>query len=105
MGGVMLGMYANDKPEPVTVEISERGIKLNNDLYIHETIQSFWMYQDHHKQNQLLIVTGRKILPQRIISIPETISPTELRNYLMEHLEEKESKPTMVDVLAESFGL
>ena len=105
MGGIMLGFYANDKPEPVTVELSERGVKLNKDLYIYETIQSFWMYQDHKKRDQLLIVTGRKILPQRIITLPENIPATEIRNYLLQFIEEKESKPTMIDILAESFGL
>ncbi len=105
LGGIMLGVYANDKPEPVHVEISERGIKLNRDLYIYETIASFWMYRDHKDRNQLVVVTGRKIMPQRIISIPETISPVEVRKYLLEFIEEKETKQNMIDMLAESFGL
>lgn len=105
LGGTMLGMYANDKPKPVAVEISERGIKLDRDLYIFETIESFWMYKDQRDTNQLLIVTGRKILPQRIISIPESIPVLELRNYLAQRIEEKESKPTLLNTLAQSFGL
>jgi hypothetical protein len=52
-----------------------------------------------------MFVTGRKILPQRIISLPETISATEIRTYLLERLEEKESKQAMIDTLAKSFGL
>jgi hypothetical protein len=105
MGGVMLGLYANDRPEPVHVEVSERGIKLNDDLYIYETMQSFWMYRDHKNRDQIVLVTGRKIMPQRIISLPESIPALEIRRYLMEHLEEKESKPTMIDIIADSFGL
>lgn len=105
LGGIMLGIYANDKPHPVTVEISERGIKLNKDLYLYETMESFWMYQDHKQRNQIIIVTGRKVLPQRIISLPETIPATEIRNYLLKFITEKESKPNMIDVMAESFGL
>jgi hypothetical protein len=101
----MLGAYANDKPEPVHVEISERGIKLNRDLYIYETIASFWMYKDHNDRDQLVIVTGRKIMPQRIVSLPETVNPLELRKYLITFIEEKETKKNMLDTLAESFGL
>lgn len=105
VGGIMLGVYANDRPEPVHVEISERGIKLNRDLYIYETIASFWMYKDHKGRDQLVVVTGRKIMPQRIISLPETIPAVEIRKYLIEFIEEKETKPSIIDTLAESFGL
>lgn len=105
LGGTMLGMYANDKPAPVIVEISERGIKLNKDLYIYETIESFWMFKDHRDNNQIMIVTGRKVLPQRIISLPDTVPVIEIRNFLLEKIEEKETKPTLIDTLAQSFGL
>jgi hypothetical protein len=105
LGGAMLAMFANDKPEPVVVEISERGIRLNKDLYIYETIQSFWMFKDHNDKNQIMIVTGRKVLPQRIISLPDTIPATDIRNFLLEKIEEKETKPTLIDTLAQSFGL
>lgn len=105
LGGTMLGMYANDKPAPVTVEISERGIKLNRDLYLYETVESFWMYQDPRGVNQLLLVTGRKILPQRIVTIPETIPVLELHNFLLQRIEEKETKPTLLNTVAQSFGL
>ena len=63
------------------------------------------MYQDHKKKNQILIVTGRKVMPQRIISLPDDIPAIEIRKYLMQFIDEKESKPTIIDILAESFGL
>lgn len=105
LGGSLLAKYANDVPHPVTVEISQRGIKLNDDLYTYETIVSFWMYQDAKQKNQLLIVTGRKILPQRIVTLPAEIPVIAIREYLMDFIEEKESKPSTIDILAESFGL
>lgn len=105
VGGVMLGIYANDRPDPVHVEISEHGIKLNKELYLFETMQSFWMYRDHKDQDQLLVVTGSKILPQRIISLPSDVSPTEIRAFLLNYIPEKEAKPIMLDMLAGSFGL
>lgn len=105
LGGSMLGFYANDRPHPVQVELSERGIKLNKDLYTYETIQSFWMYRDHKERDQLLVVTGRKILPHRIVTLPEDVPATEIRSYLMRFVDEKESKPHLLDLLAESFGL
>ncbi|NBV42507.1 hypothetical protein EBR96_07045 [bacterium] len=105
VGGIMLAIYANDRPDPVHVEISERGIKLNQELYLFETIQSFWMYRDHKNHDQIIIVTGRKIMPQRIVSLPDDIPATELRSFLLRFITEKEAKPTIIDTLAGSFGL
>jgi hypothetical protein len=105
LGGLMLGFYANDKPRPVHVELSSRGIKLNEDLYTHETLQSFWIYTDHRGRKQLIIVTGRPVLPQRIVTLPSDIPANIIRQYLMAFVEEKETRPSAVDILAESIGV
>jgi hypothetical protein len=105
LGGFMLGYYGNDKPHDAHVELSERGVRINNDFYRYETMRSFWIYLDHKKRERIIFVTGRPIMPERIITLPDTLSPNELRNFLLEYIEEKETKPSAIDILSESFGL
>lgn len=105
IGGVLLGYYANDKAEPVHVEISERGIKLDEVFFSYDTMKSFWMYQDAQKKNQLMLITGRSLLPERILSIPDTIPPLELHAFLIERMEEKETKRSSLNIIAETLGL
>ena len=105
LGGLLLAFYGNDRPMPVHVEISERGIKMNDDLYTHETIKSFWMYVDHKKRNRLSIITSRTALPERIVMLPDDISAREIRAYLLRFAEEKETNPSLLNVLAETVGL
>lgn len=104
LGGFMLAYSANDKPSMVTVEISDRGVKINKDLYTYETIRSFWMYTDTKNKNQLLLVTGRAWMPKHIIALPDSISAKDIRVYLLDHIEEKETKPSVVDTLIDAFG-
>lgn len=104
IGGLLLGFYANDRPRQVHIELSERGVKIDKSLYTYETLKSFWIYQDQQKQNKLIIVTGRPVMPQRIVTLPIETSPLEIRNYLLKGLEEKESKPSIIDILAEAIG-
>ncbi len=104
-GGILIGWHANDVPDPIHVEISERGIMLGKDLYTYDTIKSFWMYTDHSDHNKIIIVTSRTVMPQRILTLSETIKPTEIREYLLDCVDEKESKPTSLELLAESIGL
>ena len=105
LGGTLLGFYANDRPHPISVEISARGIKFNKELYTYETMQSFWMYTDPKGIHKLLVVTGRPVMPERIVTLPETIPPTQIRNFLLQHLPEKETAPSAMDIVAESMGL
>lgn len=105
LGGVFIGFYGNDRPFHVHVEISERGIKLDRNLYAYEAIKSFWMYHDHRGHNRLLIVTARPVMPMRIVTLPDDIPATEVRDYLSNFIEEKESKPSTIDLLAEAVGL
>ena len=90
---------------PVHIELSERGIKLNDDLYTHDTIKSFWMYVDHKKRNRLSITTSRTVLPERIVTLPEDIPATMIRNYLLRFSEEKETNPSLIAIIAETVGL
>ena len=105
VGGVMIAYYGNDKPMPVHIELSERGIKLNDDLYTHDTIKSLWMYVDHKKRNRLSITTSRTVLPERIVTLPEDIPATMIRNYLLRFSEEKETNPSLIAIIAETVGL
>lgn len=104
LGGVMLAYSANDKPHAVNVEISERGVKINKDLYTYETINSFWMFTDTKNKNQLLLVTGRPWMPKHIIALPDSISAKDIRSYLVTFIEEKETKPSVIDTIVDAFG-
>ncbi len=105
VGGSMIGYYANDKPKPVHVELSDRGIRLDQDLYTYDSMGNFWMHTDHKNRNRLTIITGRKVMPQTTVTLPDSVSATELRAYLMRFLEEKEIKPSIIELIAESVGL
>ncbi len=105
LGGTMLGFSANDRPHHVHVEISEHGIKINGELYTFKKIQSFWMYKDHRDREQLLIMTGTAFVPQRIVSLPDDVPATDVRDYLLAFIEEKETHPSAIDTIAQTLGL
>jgi len=44
-------------------------------------------------------------MPQTTVTLPASIPATEIRTYLLAFLEEKEIKPSVIDLLAESVGL
>ena len=43
LSGVLLGFFAIKKPDLVTYELSENGLKIRDRLYPYENIKSFWV--------------------------------------------------------------
>ena len=105
VGGIMLGLYGNDRPHRVHIEISERGVALNGSLYLFSTMKSFWLFRDRRGRDRLMLVTGRPILPMHILTFGEGIDPVTVRLFLAKHLAEKETKESIVDLLAEMIGM
>lgn len=105
VGGIMLGIYGNDKPRPVHIEISERGVVLNGNLYLFKSMKSFWIFRDRRGRDRLVLVTGRQVLPTHILTFGEGIDPITVRLFLLKHLEEKETKESIVDLIAEMIGM
>lgn len=105
LGAIMIGWHANDVPGTVHVEISERGVKLDRDLYPYELIKSFWMFTDHKGRNRILFVTGRAVMPERVLTLSPDVSANDLREYLMDFIEERETYPSAITTLAENLGL
>ena len=105
MGGILIGISAGHAHPPVHIGISEQGISMNNQLYPYETIQSFWMYRDHRKANRIIITTERAVMPLRSVTLPADVDATEIRTFLLNFIPEKETKPSSIDLIAESLGL
>ncbi|MDB4984470.1 MAG: protein of unknown function with transrane region [Patescibacteria group bacterium] len=105
LGGIMLGLYGNDRPHAVHIEISERGVSLNKNLYLFKAMKSFWIFRDRRGRDRLILVTGRPVMPTHILTFGEGIDPVTVRLFLLKHLEEKETKESFVDLLAEMIGM
>src|SRR6185436_1052223 len=43
IGGVLLGFFANKKPELISYELNVRGLMIGTRLYPYENIKSFWV--------------------------------------------------------------
>ncbi|MFZ3011558.1 MAG: hypothetical protein WA060_00980 [Minisyncoccia bacterium] len=46
LGGLLLGWFAVKKPETVTYELNEKGLKIHDRLYPYESIRAFWIQVD-----------------------------------------------------------
>lgn len=106
IGGMLLFYLSRREPSEVTLEISERGIKQNEELYPYKKIEAFWITDSEPtKQTHLLLLTDRNVFPLLSIPLPEGIDLINLRQFLQNFIDEQELKEPWVYDLVDHLGL
>ncbi|MDP2789214.1 MAG: hypothetical protein Q8O46_04200 [bacterium] len=108
LGGVMLGFFAIKKPEMIPYEINNQGIKIKNNLYPFDSIQSFWInVGGEENQNQrptLFIKSERFFMP--VVSMPiESESEEIIRAIMLDRdIPEEEMREHISEKIMERLG-
>ena len=103
-----MGFFAIKKPDLISYELNERGLKIGTRLYPYENIKSFWVQTDAtgelKLQPTLFIKSERAFMP--IISIPiENVMAPEIRSIMFsKNVAEEEMKEHLSHKIMESLG-
>lgn len=103
LGAIVLGFYANKRPEVIDVAISEEGVMVQNYLYPFETLKGFAVDQ-HELGTYLLIETSRTLVPVVSIPLPEQLDPDALSDLLKTRVEPKKLEEPLSHKLMEVLG-
>ena len=102
LGGVLLGFFAIRKPEIISYEINNRGLKIKTRLYPYENIQSFWVALE--KTPMLFIKSERMFMP--IISMPiDGATANDIRAIMLaQNIPEEEMREHVSEKIMEVLG-
>ncbi len=103
-GSLVLALLAKRPPRLSEFEISERGIRVDDEMHLYETILAFWVEEKEGGSAQLLIDTTKWLSPNLVIPI-EQIRPGDVRSYLKARVEERMMKESQAHRVLEFFGL
>lgn len=103
--GVLIGFFAVREPQLTHVEISEVGIKEDDQLYPYEQLESFWIDVNEYGEGHLLIESTRLVLPVIALPLPPDADLSILRDVLLHFLPEDELKEPLVHKLVDHMGL
>lgn len=104
VGAFVIGMHAAKKPNRVNFRINERGVVIGNKMHPYSSLESFWVEHEHEYAPAKLLIKSKKLLAPHIVIPIEHISPSEVRNYLMQYIEEKEDSEPLAQKIMEFFG-
>lgn len=104
LGGFMIGLFAGKKNDPISIEISIRGVLLNGKVINFPDIKAFWMYRNPFGVRKLILKTNRNFAPMVSLPIPDDIRAADLREFLLLQIPEQELKESFTDLLLERIG-
>ena len=86
LSGILLGFFAIKKPDLISYELNNQGLKIGNRLYPYENIKSFWVQIDFTGEKKLkpilFIHTERAFMP--ILGIPiEEIMAEDIQSMML----------------------
>ncbi|MDR3519733.1 MAG: hypothetical protein P4L63_02510 [Candidatus Pacebacteria bacterium] len=79
LSGLLLGFFAVKKPDMISYEMNDMGLKIGSRIYPYENIKSFWVQtpqQDKPNTKSLLFIKSERIF-MPIITVPITEEITE----------------------------
>lgn len=102
LGGVLLGFFAIKKPNTISYELNERGLKTGSRLYPYENIKSFWVQLE--PRAELFVKSERMFMPILSIPLPESL-PAEIHDiFVSKNIPEEEMKEHLSDKIMDSLG-
>lgn len=102
VGVFALIVHASKKPGTIHVEINDRGVMIDKNLYPFLTLESFWI-DAHEVPSKILLKSTKTFMPYISIQIEE-VDPEKVRGVLLKYIAETEHHEPLTQKLLERFG-
>lgn len=97
IAGATVGMLSFKETKIVPVKITTVGIIFNRNLLAWSMYRSFWIEEEHVHGSRILMHPKNNYLPIVAITIPEEIDLNELRDLLIEFLDEEPMQESILN--------
>lgn len=103
IAGFTIMLYGARAPRMVQFTINHKGIIIEDRLYQFENLESFWIHYDPPDKKELGIVSEKFFMPRITIPLDDT-DPNDIRNHLIQFLEEEAYEESLIEALSKYLG-
>jgi len=109
LSGILLGYFAVKKPDMVSYELNNKGLKIRTELYPYERIKSFWVQigkgdEENTIKPTLFIKSERAFMPIIEIPIDDSLASDIHAIFISREIAEEEMKENLSMKIMESLG-
>jgi len=98
-------IVAKRAPKLVTFSITDRGVRIDDELYPYDHVLAFWVGEGENGEPTLFLDTTRMTNPDLIIPLSPDVDMDEVRTFLLERkIEEREMREPLSHRILEFFG-
>jgi len=98
-------VHTQMEPRMQKYEINRKGVAIGETLYPYSTLESFWVIdEDGWDRDRILIKSKKTFMQLIVIPTGEDTIPDELRDYLLEYLDEEHMEEGFIDKLSILMG-
>jgi hypothetical protein len=98
-----LSMYAKRPARTVHFEVNQRGLLIDSTLYLYNALESFWV-EEEEENPKLLIKSTKTFVPLIVAPLGKEVDREELRDYLLDHVDEEEHSEPLSQKIMERLG-
>jgi hypothetical protein len=103
LGTFSLALLAHKKPEDVAVTIGRRGIQVDTLFYPYNNLDSFTL-EDSPRGASLLLKSKGLLVPLLTLPISNDIDPDDVREHLLDHVNEGDLRDSKLYTLLDRVG-
>lgn len=104
IGAFLVVIYSTRRPDIVSVEISDHGVKVDKVIHSFSEYDHYWIYENVHGEVRLLLHTTRKFFPIQVVPVAESVDINQLREFLQDFLVEYELREPLFNRLFDHYG-
>lgn len=98
-------MLAHTPPKITFFEINRKGIVIGEVLYPYSTLESFYVIdEDGYDRDRIILKSKKFFMTHIVMPIGDSADPEDIREYLIEYLNEEEMYESFFERLFTKFG-
>ena len=103
IGTFTLTLFTLRKPNTVSIEINDKGIRVDKVMYPYHSLDTFGIDEEHHHGSRLFLKSKKMVMP--LITLPLADQDLEeVRAFLTPHLKEETFEQGLMHTLLERLG-
>jgi hypothetical protein len=105
MAGALSMKIGNNRPKVLEIGLDDKGISINEKVYLFQNIKNFWVEDPKHSIPKLLLRVDRFIDPIIVLPIEtDEMEPSGIRTHLLNYVVEEKIPEPFAHKIMEYFG-
>ena len=104
LASFIVGFLAIKEPRMCEIEVNERGVRVDTNLYPYRSLKSFAIDDESRERVQLIVMTTSILNPELVLPLGDHVTPEQLKAALLQKLPEGEHVESALSRIADVFG-